>query len=208
MDHGNARMTRPTIFILAGGNDRTTDGYGARLNDEITTHIAHPKILSCFFSLPEPEWPAKYQDWKEWFSIMFGSDLVYDYAKKETFFQQVDTVDVIYLHGGDTQLLFNSLSDISELKSHFKGKMIVGSSAGSNVLSKNYWSSMRAVPGHGLDIVDANIMVHYGSLNHEGKVRMPEDWIKEEAEFQEFIGAGGKITRLPNGEFIVVEKYN
>lgn len=194
-----------TIFILAGGSDRKVSGFAKRLEDEITKHVSRPKILSCFFSSPEDQWVTKYREWREWLNESFTRKFTYEYARKTPFLKQVDAADVIFLHGGNTQLLFDTLPAAEELTSHFEGKVVIGSSAGANVLSKDYWSSSRAVPAHGLGIVDVNIMVHYGTVSHEGRERTLEDWKKEEAEFKKFIG-GGKIARLPEGQFIVIKK--
>lgn len=192
-----------TTFILAGGNDRTTDGYAKRLEAELIKHIpSRPKLLSCFFSAPENEWPIKYQNWKEWFTTSFSFEFDYDYAQKATFLQQIDEADIIYLHGGNTQLLSEALPDTDQFKAHLQGKVVVGSSAGANILSKNYWSSTKAVPRHGLGILDINIMVHYGTTNHEGRTRISEDWKKEEMEFRKFVDAG-EIVHIPEGQFIV-----
>jgi hypothetical protein len=89
-----------TTYILAGGNDRMAEGYGKRLAAEITEHVPRPKVLSCFFSLPESEWPAKFNQFKEWFEANFTDDFTYEYAQKDTFLQQIKEADIIYLHGG------------------------------------------------------------------------------------------------------------
>jgi hypothetical protein len=194
-----------TTYILAGGNDRTTEGYGERLADQITARVTmHPKILSCFFSIPEQEWPTKYAQCEEWFAKNFTSGYKYNYAQKDTFLQQIDDADVIYLHGGNTQLLFDAFPSAEDFVKRVKGKIVVGSSAGANILSKKYWSSSRAVPCKGLGILDVNIMVHYGAVNHEGLTRTDKDWQREEAEFQAFVG-DGEITHLPEGEFVVID---
>jgi peptidase S51-like protein len=195
-------LVMTTTYILAGGNDRATEGYGERLGQEIAKRVSSPRILSCFFSWPVESWESKSHDWRSWFEKYFGEAITYDYAKKEMFLRQIDSADVIYLHGGTTQLLFDTLPPADSLKKHFEGKTVVGSSAGANILAKNYWSSKRAVPAHGLAIVDINIMVHYGTLGHEGTTRTPDDWIKEERDFQKFIGRE-VITRLPEGQFVV-----
>lgn len=195
-------MSRSTVFILAGGNDRGTHDYAKRLEAEIAKHVTSPKMLSCFFSHPEKEWDYWYDNWQKWFSEKFKTSFTYDYAKKETFLNQVDTADVIYLHGGDTHLLLESLPDTKILIEHFKDKVVVGSSAGANALSKKYWSSSKAEPGQGLGIVNTNVMVHYGVPDRDGRRRTMDDWKKEEADFQAYVGSG-KITRLSEGQFIV-----
>lgn len=194
-----------TVFILAGGNDRKTPDYGSRLSNEIVRYVAKPKILSCFFSSPEEIWEQKAKDWKSWFESNFTYSFTYDYAKRNTFLKQIDDADVIYFHGGDTKLLIESLPDTEQLKKHLRGKVIVGSSAGANMLSKYFWSSTRATFGEGRGVLDTNIMVHYGALEHEGRKRTPEDWHREEAELQQRIG-GETITRLSEGHFLTVER--
>jgi hypothetical protein len=191
-----------TTYILAGGNDRNTQGYGDRLRSEVIKYITNPVILSCFFSLPAEDWESKSHEWRAWFKQYFDEGFRYDYARKETFLDQVDAADVIYLHGGNTQLMLDTLPAVNSLLERFRGKIIIGSSAGANTLSRNFWSSARAVPAHGLGVVDMSIMVHYGVLNHDGRVRVPEDWIREEAEFQQYVG-DATITHLPEGRFAV-----
>jgi hypothetical protein len=194
-----------TIFILAGGNDRKFPDYGRRLDEEIAKHVTNPKILSCFFSQPEETWEQKAKDYKSWFSNNFTQPFTYDYARADSLLQQMDAADVVYFHGGDTQLLFEHLPPAEELKKHFQDKVIIGSSAGANMLSTYFWSSKRAAFGEGLGILDVNIMVHYGALDHDGFKRTTEDWQREEAEFQKRIG-DRKITYLPEAQFIVIKR--
>jgi hypothetical protein len=190
-----------TTYILAGGNDRSTPGYGERLAAEITKLKPNPHILSCFYAWPEAVWEDKAKTWHEWFEQNFGPRIGYDYASKDRFLSQIDTADVVYLHGGNTAMMLDALPDASQLKAHFEGKIVVGSSAGANVLSTNFWSSTKARPLRGLGLVKLNIMVHYGKLTHEKLARTSEDWRREEAEFAKFIN-GLNIVRLPEGQFI------
>lgn len=194
-----------STFILAGGNDRKSPDYGHRLSQEIAKHVDNPKILSCFFSWPQETWEQKAQDWKGWFSDHFIQPFTYDYAKYDTLLAQIDAADVIYFHGGDTKLLFANLPETEELKKHLQGKVIIGSSAGANMLSRHFWSSTRAAFGEGKGILDINVMVHHGALDHEGHKRTMEDWEREEAEFQKRIG-DEEITYLPEGQFVVIER--
>lgn len=197
-------MTK-TVCILAGGNDRKSEDYGYRLSKEIAKYATNPKILSCFFSAQPEEWEQKAKDWKGWFSDHFTQPFTYAYAKYETLLDQIDAADVIYFHGGDTRLLFEHLPETKELKKHFKGKIIIGSSAGANMLSAHYWSSIRGGFNEGRGVLDMNVMVHYRAPDASGHKRTPEDWEREEAEFQERLG-DRSITPLPEGQFVVIEK--
>lgn len=196
-------MTK-TIYILAGGNDRKFEDFSKRLINRVTEYVTNPKILSCFFSTPPEEWEQKAQDWKGWFSDHFTHPFTYDYAKYETLLGQIDASDIVYFHGGDTKLLLEHLPDTQELKKHFANKIIIGSSAGANMLSTSYWSSTRGGFCEGRAVLDINVMVHYHAPDASGHKRTPEDWEREEAEFQERLG-DRLITPLPEGEFVVVE---
>lgn len=193
-----------TIFILAGGNDQKSTDYGYNLSKEIAKHVSNPKILSCFFASPRETWEEKVEDWKSWFSDHFTQLLSYAYAEPESFLEQIDAADVIYFHGGDTRLLLDVLPNAEDLKRHFEGKVIVGSSAGANMLAHYYWSSARGVMGEGKGILDINTMVHYGALNVGDHKRTFEDWKREEAELEKV--GGQPVTRLPEGRFIIVER--
>ncbi|EDK72303.1 hypothetical protein TM7_0573 [candidate division TM7 genomosp. GTL1] len=196
-------MTK-TVYILAGGNDRKSEDYGYRLSEEIAKHSTNPKILSCFFSAPPKEWQQKARDWKGWFSDHFTQPFTYDYAKNyETFLEQIDTANVVYFHGGDTRLLFEHLSETQVLKEHFRNKIIIGSSAGANMLSTYYWSSTRGDCNEGRAVLDINVMVHYRASDASGYKRTSEDWKREEAEFQKCLG-DRTITPLPEGQFVVI----
>lgn len=197
-------MTK-TVFIIAGGNDRKSEDYGFRLSEEVAKHTNNPKILSCFFSAPREEWEQKAQDWGVWFTKHFTQPFTYDYAKYETLLEQIDAANVVYFHGGDTKLLFEHLPETHELRKHFKGKIIIGSSAGANMLSVHYWSSTRGGFNEGRAVLDRNVMVHYHAPDASGHKRTPEDWEREEAEFQKRLGER-VITPLPEGQFVVVEE--
>ena len=194
-----------TTYILAGGNDRKYDDFPERLNEEIHRKIAKPRILSCFFSQPPETWQERYDDWSAWFSKLITGIGHYELAQQVNFRDQVNHCDVIYLHGGDTKLLQEKLQEVGVDRTIFKGKIVIGSSAGANCLSRNYWSSTRAEAWMGLGLVDRNVMVHYGASDLAGRQRSDEDWEKEEAKFQSVIGSGERITRLPEAQFIVIE---
>jgi len=194
-----------TVYILAGGNDRKVEDFGKRLSEEVAKYVTNPRILSCFFSAPPEMWEQKAQDWEGWFLEHFTQPFTYDYAKYETLLEQIDAADVVYFHGGNTRLLFEHLPDTQELKKHFKNKVIIGSSAGANMLSTYYWSSTRGGLCEGRAVLDMNVMVHYHAPDASGHKRTPEDWEREEATFQERLG-DRVITPLPEGEFVVVEE--
>lgn len=124
-----------TTYILAGGNDRSIPDYGTRLAAEITKRIVQPKILSSFLAWPESTWGNKAEYRGDWFRHYLGDDIRYDYARRETFLQQIDDADVVHLHGGTTQMMFDTFPTPAEFTAHLDDKIVVGSSAGANVLA-------------------------------------------------------------------------
>lgn len=190
-----------TKYILAGGNDLGIDGYGSDLAREIYETVERPaNILSCFFATPSELWDVKEKVWREWFERYFGTDMLWSYAVPETFIQQMNNADIVYLHGGDNGLMFEMLDRYPKLSTYFSDKVIVGSSAGANYLSRHYWARRKQQILRGRDIVPYSVIVHYES--REGGV--PEtDWgsaVRLLRDIQE------EPIKLKEGQFQVIEQ--
>jgi hypothetical protein len=195
-----------TKYILAGGVDRAGKAYGQSLGKELAKTHKKFKILSCFFVAPPEQWPMMAKKWQPWFEKRVGNLAEYDYARADDFLDQVKAFDILYFHGGHTRTLLDTMGQFGDLKKLFKGKTVVGSSAGANMLAKNFWSSTLQKPFKGKATLDINIMVHYGAAEHEGIHRTMKDWDHEETEFRKFIGSNDeKIWHIPEGEFITFE---
>lgn len=194
-----------TTYILTGGRDRVHPEYGPKLAAELKKHYERFKILSCFFAGSEETWAMMAEKWQPWFEERLGSMEKYDYARAGTFAEQLKDFDILYLHGGPNRPLANALDMYGDVQQLFGGKVVVGSSAGANYVAKNFWGSGSQKPYKGKGLLDINIMVHYGAPNHEGNIRTPEDWDREEKEFREFLGTDEKIWHLPEGEIEVFE---
>lgn len=188
-----------TKYILAGGNDFKTPVFGSRLASEFKKTLDTFKILSCFFSSPAEVWKLNAEKWEPWFRKNVDSIESYDYATPGTFEEKTMNADILYFHGGNSELLLKTVDEIKNLEQLFKNKIVVGSSAGANMLAKNFWSSTYKKPGKGKAIVPVSIMVHYGAANHNGNYRNKRDWDNEETLFQNFIGASENILHLPEG---------
>jgi hypothetical protein len=194
-----------TKYILTGGRDRDHAEYGPKLAAELKKTFETFKILSCFFSETEDQWPALAEKWQRWFEKRVGDIEKYDYARMDTFAQQMAAFDILYLHGGPNRPLFDALDTFGDPRTLLKDKVVVGSSAGANYIAKNFWSSSKQKPYKGRAVLDINVMVHYGAPNHEDIPRTQQDWDNEEAEFREFVGTNEKIWHLPEGEIVVIE---
>jgi peptidase E len=193
-----------TKYILAGGNDRGVAAYPVILKEELPDNLSDLCLLSCFFSIEENEWSAKAKDWKSWFFQNLGISH-YTVADFDNFEVEIRKADIVYFHGGHSWLLLESLSKYKDLEQMLEDKVVIGSSAGANVLANNFWSSTFKKAGKGLAMVDVNIMVHYGVKEINRVIRTDKDWTTEEHEFSQLIRSS-EILHLPEGTIKVFSK--
>lgn len=189
-----------TTYILAGGKDLRFEAYGERLAKEVYEYGPRPtRLLSCFFATPPEYWNVKAKTWQPWFARYFGRDVEWSYAQPNDFTAQLKETDVVYLHGGDNELLRGSLVRFPELQAHFDGKVVIASSAAANYLSQHFWRRCEQKIGRGKGIVPYSVMVHYG-VSEQGT---PDtDWDGVAAELAAFDGE--EPLRLMEGNFKVI----
>ena len=148
--------------ILQGGED-----IRKRTNEQLFLAVANisstKKILVIPWTQESEEKEMEYTHilWKYFLDSGFQS--VY-FLKREDSYEQIaekfSSVDVIYLPGGDPNVLYRELNSRSLQKKlrNFKG-IIIGNSAGAIVLSKGGWGDGKFYRGFGL--VDFYVSVHY-----------------------------------------------
>lgn len=195
----------PTTFILVGGNEFADPEYGVNISREVQQRaISSPRILNCFFATDKSRWQEKQEQVRKWWGKHFHDNENFQVALPDLFFDQINQSDIVYLHGGDTARLIETLKTLGVTREAFQGKIIIGSSAGANALVANAWSSLTQKPRKGLAIVDLNIMVHYGAPLVGDIHRTLEDWKNEEQQFRDLVVSDEPIIRLSEGKFIVV----
>lgn len=84
-------------------------------------------------------------------------------ANKANFIQQVLSADAIYLRGGSTEKLINTLKEYPDFTNSLQNKNITvaGSSAGAYALSTLYSSHYEDIAAEGLGIVPVRVVTHY-----------------------------------------------
>ncbi|MFH1826990.1 MAG: Type 1 glutamine amidotransferase-like domain-containing protein [bacterium] len=75
--------------------------------------------------------------------------------------KQIRSSELIYILGGENKSLKNVLKKVKDLKELFKGKVIVGSSAGAYVLSTYYYSDEDKGIFSGFGILPIKVIGHY-----------------------------------------------
>lgn len=195
-----------TKYILAGGNDRQFEDYGVRLAEEVYKTVKRPaRILSCFFAVPEDQWRHKTLDREDWFRSCFGADIQYNLARLETLIDQVENADLVYLHGGDSNaLMLERMKAFPDIAQALEGKVVVGSSAGANYLSRKFWTRSKRQVMDGSGIVPCGVMVHYGSVDG-GFGSGVVDWSNVERAVRAEIGPDAELLKIPEGQFVVIE---
>lgn len=192
-----------TTLIVAGGNDRSTDPtYGSRLAEVVKKIVEKPVILSCFLSWPIEQQHEHWQDYVPWFKDNFGDIEILE-ATQDNFYDLAERADVIYLHGGRTKELLANLPDFEKSKRAFRGKVVIGSSAGANYLSTCCISMSEGFDiAQGSGILGQPVMVHYRTKQFENTAYSPADWDDAEIRLGEQ-GGGRTIVCVPEGSFAV-----
>jgi peptidase E len=175
------------MIILQGGEDlnRRTNAFLFRKLAEISTT---KNILVIGWTTDSAESEAKYRNvFRQYFSESGFSGVIFldRNDDEKTIHRKLSTVDVLYLAGGDPDILIRDLDakSIYPLMKNFKGT-IIGNSAGAIVISKGMFLKDRLYRGYGM--VDFFVTVHYRlgtDESYPGKntpetLNIPEDmWI-------------------------------
>lgn len=192
-----------TMFILAGGNDSAYPDYWQRLAGVIKRETANPTILSCLFARPEEARAEARARFGVKFREIFGEKSSVIFAEEENFYEQIARADVIYLHGGRTQLLKQAIVDVERFKQAISGKIIVGSSAGANFLSTACFSPSLGESMLGSGIVNVGVVVHYGAEQFDERKFTMRDWQEFTSQVAN-LSDGLSLLLLPEGEFSIV----
>ena len=118
--------------------------------------------------------------------------LSFEIAKESNFLAQVKRADVVYLRGGDTLKLLNTLKVYNDLKNNFLGKVIAGESAGAYVLSNCFYSKTIGGVMSGLGHVPVNTICHFEDKNADKLSECSQD---------------SETLLLPNYKFKVFEGF-
>ena len=169
-----------TKYLLHGG---FTPGKQDEDNREFYSEILKdapekPNILLVCFAKDSERIPtATTKVMAEFNKNKWQDELFFEVANQESFVKQVESADIIYLHGGTSLKLLDALKRHSNLGELFKGKTIAGESAGANVLGQVFYSPSSDSVSEGLGLLPIKVIPHY-SEKYKGKL----DNIKPELE--------------------------
>ena len=172
---------KSTRYILAGGYTQLAPDCGKAFVEACTEGLSQPiRILFCGFAKSELEWEIKRTAAEQQFSAFADVQCPITMATEEHFLDEIKAHDLVYLNGGDTPLLYKKLCSYSSNPSFwqdvFAGKVIVGNSAGVNVLTALSYNVDRESIQHGLGIVQHCSLVHFKSPSYNAELHL--DWDK------------------------------
>lgn len=187
-----------TKYIFHGGGTAGESGSNDSFFHEISRDVKEGgSILLVYFASRSDDSSEKAeQDMHKLKNAAEGKQLRFVVATHEAFLSQIAEADAVYLRGGSTEKLLAALSVYPNLKEHFAGKTIAGSSAGAYVLSTLYSSHYEDAVAHGLGIVPVKVVTHYQSEKMPPKMGSVEALKKVSADLPLII--------LKEGEWEVV----
>ncbi len=152
-----------TKFILHGGFDKNKE----YIRDEFFKNVLENtpkdvKIFLVFFAELKEYLELRIEQCKEQFDKNKGSkNLEFKMASEKNFLEGSAWADIIFLNGGRTANLLESLKKFQNIDQIFKDKIIAGDSAGVNALGHSFYSRKTKEINKGLGILPFKMIVHY-----------------------------------------------
>jgi len=194
-----------TKYVLNSGAVHSSKDRGTAFFKEIVASLSGPiTILCCFFALPREDWDEKFLVHQRDLPSRLPNNVkpILILAMPDNFVTQVQTADVVYIHGGDDHLLQYWLKqfDVPRL---WENKVVGASSAGSNALVSSYWTCDWRKCMDGLGILPIRFIAHFRSTAYTANdPRGPIDWDEAHRELEDYGDKGQPIHALEEGEFI------
>ncbi|MEA1925786.1 MAG: Type 1 glutamine amidotransferase-like domain-containing protein [Patescibacteria group bacterium] len=158
-----------TKFIIHGGYAGRSNSENDKFYKEILKDVPNStKILLVYFAKEKDA----YQQMEKEDTFLFNKNkenkkISFEIATKESFVEQINKSDVIFLHGGKTPKLINILKECPDFRELIDGKVVAGESAGAYALSSCYYSKSEKGLFEGLGFVPVKIICHYVGENEE-----------------------------------------
>ncbi len=187
-----------TKFILHGGSaDRKSNDnkkFFRAIINSVDSNVV--KILCIYFARPEQRWEESFsEDTLAFLSVKEDKKIDLKMAKLETeeLIKDIKNADVIFISGGMKGCLKEKLLEVVDFREIIEGKVVVGISAGTNILCKYYYSNVTKKIREGIDILSVKIFCHY----EESML----DELRKLEEYNEDLPA----YNVPEEKFIILE---
>lgn len=188
-----------TKYILHGGETKVYNESNKKFFFECTNLPQTPvKILCIYFAKTTGSIEEAFEFAKKKFTEAAAplKEFTFVLADEnlEILRKQIQDADVVYIHGGDTDVLKEKLRPLIDFAELIAGKTVAGSSAGAYVLSRYYFSNSKRVIGEGFGVLAIKMFAHWS-----------EEKQPQRALLEEF-GEELPVYLVPETEFVVIEK--
>ncbi|MBC7836454.1 Type 1 glutamine amidotransferase-like domain-containing protein, partial [Acetobacteraceae bacterium] len=159
------------------------------------------------FARPREDWEQAFEQDLKMLPEFFpeGTHPTLEMAFPDKFEEQIKNSDAIYIHGGDDHLLQYWLKQF-DLPKIWDGKVVAGSSAGSDALVKHFWTCDWRHLMDGLGLIPVKFLAHFMSEYGADDPRGPVDWQKGLEELKAYGDTSLPVHALKEGEYVVIEQ--
>lgn len=196
-----------TKYVLnSGGLKNQPDKAKAFLQEVFKGLGPSPRVLISFFAAGREYWETKFEEYSQSYKNLSPEGLTPSFmlAYPDAFVEQVRDSDVILFQGGDATLLRFWLSKF-DIPKIWSGKVVAGSSTGSDVFCKYFWTCDWRKCMEGLGFLPIKFIPHFKSSFGNSDPRGPIDWGRAYKELADYGEKGLPIHALEEGEYIVLE---
>lgn len=191
-------------YILIGGAQEKCNP--TELSDAIFANSkSELNFLICLFARDKKDcdWSKLFAESKEFFEKISGErEINFILVDEANFTEQVNSADIIYFSGGDMALLNKALKKVgNNWTKNLSNKIIIGTSASTDMLSKYNFDIQFERLDSGLGLVPIKTIVHFGIKDYEPKI----GWDKAVEKLENYKEKLPVIT-LGEGEFFVFSK--
>ena len=172
-------MERTKYFLHGGATGRETER-NKEFFREVVDSIDGDKacILLVYFARERNLWPVLFEEDKRKFqhagAKTDATKIEVSSQEKDKLTEQLRSANIIFIRGGDTEILHKKMSEIKNLEDLLKGKVIAGSSAGAYIFCTYYYSNNENVVKKGLGILPIKLYAHYDDDQVDNFKRLEE----------------------------------
>lgn len=157
-----------TKYILVGGYPYKAEDGGKTMCQEAVDGFTEPiNVLICLFARQQEQWDKLYEKNRQFFiNNLPDIKLNFTLADKHKFRDQIKNTNLLYFSGGDTLELSHRLEKNPGWDKVLNGKTVMGSSAGTDILSTYNYDLQFFKCSDGFGLVPVKTLVHYGAPDY------------------------------------------
>jgi len=199
-----------TKYILNSGGVKNYPDKLKKYNEEVFKSFSNRKdstpikVLMCFFAMPRERWEEKFEVYKNNLKDDVPQEIEIKMAEPQDFVKQCEWSDLIFVSGGDDELLAYRFSKF-DIPKIWDGKVVTTSSAGSDYLVKHFWTCDWRDNMDGAGILSIKFIPHYKSSFGDNDPRGKINWEEAYKELENYGEKDIPIHALEEGDFVVFE---